>query len=109
MKRKNISELVNYLAYLQHDEVVYFRDDNHNKFWLLVEESWISLDDSIPEDELTEEDMEFYSAAKIQSEDYCYYLAEAVVGNTVQEAAANALYQLELIDDETLNKFTSRG
>jgi hypothetical protein len=108
MKRKDISELVDYLENLQYDEVVYFKDDNLNQFWLYVEENWISADDSIPEDQLTEEDMEFFSHAKIQSEDYAYRLASEI-GDTVQEAATLALYALELIDDETLNRFISQG
>jgi hypothetical protein len=101
MKYQNISELCDYLGCIQYDEVVYFQDDNFNQFWLCVEENWISLDDSIPEDELTEEDMESYSCAKVQSENYSYHLAEAT-GNTIQEAAARALYEFSMIDDETI-------
>jgi hypothetical protein len=105
MKYQNINELCNYLGCIQYDEVVYFHDDNFNQFWLCVEESWISLDDLIPDDELTPEDMEFYSSAKVQSENYLYHLAEAT-GSTIQQAAASALHQLNLINDETLNRFT---
>jgi hypothetical protein len=105
MRYQNINELCNYLGCIQYDEVVYFQDDNFNQFWLCVEENWVSVDDSIPEDELTFEDMDFYSSAKVQSENYSYQLAEAT-GNSIHEAAASALHQLNLIDDEALNRFT---
>jgi hypothetical protein len=107
MKRKNISEVVEYLENLEYDETIHFRDNNFNDYWLFVEESWISIDDSIPEEEITEEDMEFYPVVKIQCENYNYHNAKEV-GDTIPEAAARALHTLNLIDEQTLNRFINQ-
>lgn len=104
MKRKNVSEVVEYLGNLEYDETIHFRDNNFNDYRLCVEESWISIDDSIPEDEITEEDMEFFPVGKVQCENYNYHYAHEI-GDTIPEAAARALYTLQLIDDETLSRF----
>jgi hypothetical protein len=104
--RKTIAELIEYLEHLQYNEDVYFKDDIFNNYCLCVEEDYISLDDSIPEDELTDEDVEYYPRAKVRHED-CYYHCSTSAGNTIMEAAARALHELEMIDDETLSRFIS--
>lgn len=48
------------LSEIVEGESLSFTDNDFNKWLLEIEEDWIAIDDSIPEDDLTEDDIEFY-------------------------------------------------
>jgi len=104
MKRlKGLDDLLGSLSEIEFGESLSFRDDDFNRWLLEVEEDSIPIDDSIPLDDLTDEDLEFYPRSKLFIEDS--YLSFTSSGESIEDSILSVLYEADLIDTSTLNKF----
>jgi hypothetical protein len=104
MKRlKGLDDLLSSLSEIEFGESLSFTDDDFNKWLLEIEEDWIAIDDSIPEDNLTDDDIEFYPRSKLSIADS--YLSFTSSGESIEDSILSVLYEADLIDTSTLNKF----
>ena len=104
MKRlKGLDDLLSSLSEIEFGESLSFTDDDFNKWLLEIEEDWIAIDDSIPEDNLTDDDIEFYPRSKLSIPDS--YLSFTSSGESIEDSILSVLYEADLIDTSTLNKF----
>lgn len=103
MKRfESLNDLLGSLSDIELGQSLSFIDDDFNKWLLEVEEDWIAIDDSIPEDDLTYEDVEFYPCSKLSIQDS--YLSFTSSGESIEDSILSVLYEADLIDTSTLNK-----
>ncbi|MDZ8236622.1 MAG: hypothetical protein RMZ69_05505 [Nostoc sp. ChiQUE01a] len=104
MKRfKSLDDLLNSLSEIEFGESLSFIDDDFNRWLLEVEEDSIPIDDSIREDDLTDEDLEFYPRSNLFIEEE--YLSFTSSGESIEDSILSVLYEADLIDTSTLNKF----
>lgn len=79
-----IPELLASLPTIQYDDTIFFKDENYDKWSVVVEENW------------DEDNDESFPWATVQHWDKCYHYAQNV-GQSIPEAIINCLVELELI------------
>lgn len=104
MKRlKGLDDLLGSLSDIEFGESLSFIDDDFNKWLLEVEEDSIPIDDSIPENDLTDEDLEFYPRSTLSIADS--YVSFTSSGESIEDSILSVQIEADLIDTSTLNNF----
>jgi hypothetical protein len=103
MKRlKTLNDLISSIPEIKLDDCFSFADDHFNQWLLKVEEDWIAVDDSIREEDLTDDDIEFYPRSTLSIIDS--YVSFTSSGESIRDSILSVLYEGDLIDESTFNK-----
>ena len=103
MKRlKTLNDLLASIPEINLEDCFSFIDDHFNRWLLRVEEDWIAVDDSIREEDLTDDDIEFYPRSTLSIIDS--YMSFTSSGESIKDSILCVLYEADLIDESTFNR-----